>query len=63
MPRPKHIIRPRKYTINIPEDVAVRLDLFLFSAATNKVPEGAYSRFFVERITEYLDKLSNKEGN
>ena len=58
MPRPRLITRPRKLTINLPEDVALRLDLFLVSPATQKVPQGAYQAFFVERIQEYFARYS-----
>lgn len=55
MPRQKLIHRPRKLTLHLPEDVAARLDLFLFSAALGKIPEGSYQRFFTDRIVEFFD--------
>jgi hypothetical protein len=56
MPRPTLIIRPRKLTIALPEDVAARLELYLTSPAEQRVPHGAYQRFFVERIGEFFAK-------
>lgn len=58
MGRPANIIRPRKLTINLPEDKMQMLDRFLWSDRTNCVPVGSYSRFFTERIEEYMAKLA-----
>ncbi len=55
MPRAKLIHRPRKLTLHLPEDVVARLDLFLFSTALSKIPEGSYQRFFTDRIVEFFD--------
>lgn len=62
MSRRALIVRPRKLTIHLPEDVAVRLDLFLYSAAQQRIPFGSYQRFFVERVNEFLaqTKLVNE---
>lgn len=54
MPRPKLINRPRKLTLHLPEDVAAKLDLYLFSAAQDRIPDGAYQKFFTERINEFF---------
>lgn len=57
MPRQPLITRPRKFTIHIPEDVAVRLELFLHSTALGRVPQGALGKFITERTVEYLDRM------
>jgi hypothetical protein len=57
MSRQQHIIRPRKLTIHLPEDIAMRLELYLTSVREGKVPQGAYQRFFVDRINEFFAKL------
>ncbi len=54
MPRAKLINRPRKLTIHLAAEVAEKLELFLFSEVRGKVPEGAYQRFFTERINEFF---------
>jgi hypothetical protein len=53
MRRP-NIVRPVKLTINLPEDVASKLALFLFSELEGRIPHGAYQKFFVERINEFF---------
>lgn len=63
MPRPALITRPRKLTLHLPEDVALRLELYLTVPELGRVPQGAYQRFLVERINEYFDRLSPKESS
>jgi len=58
MPRARLIDRPRKFTIHLPESVAIRLDLYLASTALGQVPRGAYQAFFVERIEEFFSKMN-----
>lgn len=58
MSRNAHIIRPRKLTLHVPEDVMQRLDAFLMSDRQGRVPYGAYSAFFVERTNDYLVKAA-----
>lgn len=58
MPRATLITRPRKITLHIPEDVALRLELFLTSPALGRMPQGALGTFITERVTEYLDKIA-----
>jgi hypothetical protein len=55
MPRQKLIHRPRKLTIHLPEDVASRLDLFLFSPVIGRIPDGSYQKFFTGRIVDFFD--------
>lgn len=55
MPRAKLIHRPRKLTIHLPEDVASRLDLFLFSPVIGRIPDGSYQKFFTDRIVDFFD--------
>jgi hypothetical protein len=38
----------------LPQDVRVRLDLFLHSDLQGRVPVGAYQRFFTARILEFF---------
>ena len=62
MKRPK-IIRPTKLTLMLPEDIRAKLDLHLFSQVENRVPMGAYQRFFIERIQEFFSsaQLTSEE--
>ena len=62
MPRNPNIIRPIKTTINLPEDIRTKLDVLLFSPVEGRVPHGAYSKFFVERINEYFLSLEGSNG-
>lgn len=54
MPRPRNIMPTREIKMSLPEDVALRLQLFLTSDLDGKVPFGAYQQFFVARINEFL---------
>lgn len=56
MARAKNIIPSRKLTVMMPENVMERLDAFLWSERSGRVPVGAYQEFFTRRITEYLDQ-------
>ena len=40
--------------MSLPEDVALRLQLFLTSDLDGKVPFAAYQQFFVARINEFF---------
>lgn len=47
-----------KLTLHLPLDVRRRLDEHLWSEVEKRVPQGAYQRFFVERITEFLNGIT-----
>lgn len=55
MAKPIPSIPKVKFSIWIPEDVRLRLDLMFMSEATGKVPHGAFSSFFASRLREMLD--------
>ena len=65
MPRRPELIPRTRLETKLPEDVRVRLDLFLYSALEQRVPQGAYQRFFLERIREFFEweTLDMGEGN
>jgi hypothetical protein len=48
------IIRPVKLTTTFPEDIRLKLDLYLFSQAEQRVPKGAYQTFLLERIRKFF---------
>lgn len=41
--------------VALPEDWRARLDLLLYSEFEQRVPKGAYQRFFLERLADYFD--------
>lgn len=55
MPRRAELIPRTRLETVIPEDVRVRLDLYLFSALERRIPQGAYQQFFLARIREFFD--------
>lgn len=56
MPR-KPSITPNKHLhTTIPADLAARLDLFLWSEAENRVPQGAYQSFICDSIRDFFNK-------
>jgi len=55
MPRPRNAIPRERINLHLPEDVRGKLDLHLVSESTQKVPQGAYQRFFTERVHEYFE--------
>lgn len=57
MPRRKLLIRPYELHVSLPGDVHEKLKRFLTSDRSGSVPQGAYQRFFLERIEEFFRKL------
>ena len=55
MARPKHIDRPASLNTQLPSSLHTRLSLWLWSDAEGRVPKGAYSKFFAERIRVFFD--------
>jgi hypothetical protein len=60
MPRRPNIIRPVKLLISLPEDIHAKLVLHLYSEAEGRVPQGAYQKFFVERILQFFQEHQNE---
>lgn len=56
MPRPPRLMRPVRKNLAVPEDIAARVDLELFSELEGRVPHGAWSKFVTELIREYYRK-------
>lgn len=44
--------------LHLPETVRTRLDLILYSEVEQRVPKGAYQRFFLERLQEFFTTKS-----
>ncbi|MDX2059904.1 MAG: hypothetical protein SFV24_18995 [Gemmatimonadales bacterium] len=62
MPRRPNIVPSRNLTMALPEDVFARLQLYLYSEAEQRVPQGAYQSFFVERINEFFERRAFDTG-
>ena len=58
MPRPRNAIPSEKINLALPGELKTRLDLHLVSLATGKIPQGAYQRFFSERLVEFFERLN-----
>ncbi len=41
--------------LKLPASTRTRLDLFLYSELEQRVPQGAYQNFFLERIREFFE--------
>lgn len=54
MPRPKSLTPSAELRIAISQDLRTRLDEMLFSELEDRVPHGAYSRFFNLMLTQVL---------
>lgn len=55
MPRPRRIDRWRHLHTTLPEDVAGRVELHLYSPAEQRIPKGAWQAFILERIFEFFE--------
>lgn len=54
MARPKKTLVTVSKNIRIPEDLAARLELELFSNLEGKIPYGAQHEFFTKLLREYF---------
>lgn len=62
MPRPRLVDRPVLTRIYLPESIAARIDLMLFSDLEGRVPYAARTRFFIEAAEEKLKGMTRKES-
>jgi hypothetical protein len=56
MARPKKLIRTVYKNIAIPEDLAAKMELELYSEVEGKIPFGAQQEFFTGLLREYFNK-------
>jgi hypothetical protein len=56
MARPKKTIRTVYTNIGLPEDLAARVKLELYSEVEGKIPFGAQQEFFSNLLREYFNK-------
>lgn len=54
MARRPDIIQDSNINLRVPIDLRARLDLSLYSELESRVPHGAYTRFFTERLREFF---------
>lgn len=54
MPRPKNVVQTKPLTLALPVPLLTKVMLTLYSDLEQRVPTGAYQRFFSERIQEYF---------
>ncbi len=55
MPRKANVDPPMQLCLKLPASTRTRLDLFLYSELEQRVPQGAYQNFFLERIREFFE--------
>jgi hypothetical protein len=55
MARPKQTIRTVYFHIGLPEDLAAKIQLHVFSELEGKIPMGAYQKFFTEVVRAKFD--------
>lgn len=61
MGRRKLAIRPREKKISIPEDLADKIDLLLFSQIEQCVPHGAWSKLVENLLRQHLSSLQGTD--
>lgn len=54
MPRPPKTIPTAYFNIGLPEDLANRLRLHLYSEVEGRIPHGALQAFFATLVQEYF---------
>lgn len=62
MARRHNVLRPVKYHITLPEDLAARIDIHLFSAVEGRIPHGALASFMAEAVRNYFEPKPNEEA-
>ena len=58
MPRPRNAAPGVDVHLVIPAEEAAKLYLHLWSAAEQRIPNGARQRFFAERVREFFGRAS-----
>ncbi len=56
MGRPRQTTKSILHNVSLPEPLAAKLALELFSELEMKVPHGAYKEFFTNLVQEYFDR-------
>ena len=58
MARPRKTIRTVFKNIGIPEDLAARVELHLYSEVEGKIPLGAQQEFFTKLLRDFFDQMT-----
>ena len=59
MPRPKQTIPSAFRNIALPQPLADKLDLVLYSELEQRIPTGAYKTFFSNLLEQYFEQTRN----
>lgn len=59
MPRPKRAVPFVTKEIALPPDLVARVDLELYSALEDRVPQGAWQKLLTELLSSWLVKLDD----
>jgi len=62
MPRPPKTIRTVYFNIGIPEDLAARIKLALYSDLEEKIPHGAQQEFFTNLVKEHFNAIDKQQS-
>lgn len=55
MPKPKQLVPYRHIHTTIPKPLSDRLDLFLWSDLEQRVPQGAFQQFLIDRLNQFFN--------
>lgn len=58
MPRPRKADRPIPVHVYLPESLHTRLTLLLWSEVEGRIPQGAWSEFFITLANEAVARLA-----
>ena len=54
MARPKKAVKPVEKSLSLPQDIADRIELLLWSDLEGKVPHGEFSKFIEQAVREWF---------
>ena len=59
MPRGRkpNLVPSTRLELALPTDIRSRLDLHLFSEVEGRIPQGAYTTFFEQRLREFFKSI------
>ena len=60
MSRRPNVERSRRINLAIPQSEWAWLNLHLFSFAEQRIPHAAYQKFFLARLREYRERVTNR---
>ena len=60
--RPKNIVPSKEWSIRVPQDIAARVEMELYSAIDHGVPYGKKSELITELLRQWLKTQTPKEN-